>query len=166
MVDLCIISFNLYCIMQFKQLYNIVTKVSSRKKVLLLWWSTWLITGRPMMGRYNLSFEQLSLFSMVADLFSLYILLLFAKYFQMVKQFNDGWFVHNITTAFEMSIEWGVSFLPTLGLVLHICITETGFNTLRARQNGRHFPEDIFKWIFLNENVWISIHISLFQVSS
>ena len=27
------------------------------------------------------------------------------------------------------------------------------FNTLRPRQNGRHFPDDIFKWIFLNENV-------------
>ena len=34
-------------------------------------------------------------------------------------------------------------------------------NTLRPRQNGRHFPDDIFKWIFLNENVWISINISL-----
>ena len=34
-------------------------------------------------------------------------------------------------------------------------------NTLGPRQNGRHFPDDIFKWIFLNENVWISIHISL-----
>ena len=35
------------------------------------------------------------------------------------------------------------------------------FNTLRPRQNGRHFPDDIFKWIFLNENVWITINISL-----
>ena len=26
-------------------------------------------------------------------------------------------------------------------------------NTLRPRQNGRHFADDIFKWIFLNENV-------------
>ena len=34
-------------------------------------------------------------------------------------------------------------------------------NTLRPRQNGRHFPDDILKWIFLNENVWISINISL-----
>ena len=33
--------------------------------------------------------------------------------------------------------------------------------TLRPRQNGRHFPDDIFKWIFFNENVWISINISL-----
>ena len=34
------------------------------------------------------------------------------------------------------------------------------FNTLRPRQNGRHFP-DIFKCIFLNENAWISLKISL-----
>ena len=32
---------------------------------------------------------------------------------------------------------------------------------LRPRQNGRHFPDDIFKWIFLNQNIWISINISL-----
>ena len=31
------------------------------------------------------------------------------------------------------------------------------FNTLRPRQNGRHFPDDIFKRIFLNENVRISM---------
>ena len=34
-------------------------------------------------------------------------------------------------------------------------------NTLRPRQNGRHLPDDIFKYISLNENVWISIEISL-----
>ena len=28
----------------------------------------------------------------------------------------------------------------------------TFVNVLRLRQNGRHFPDDIFKWIFLNEN--------------
>ena len=32
---------------------------------------------------------------------------------------------------------------------------------LRPRQNGRHFADDIFKCIFLNENVRISIKISL-----
>ena len=37
----------------------------------------------------------------------------------------------------------------------------TFFNTLRPRQNDRHFPDDIFKCIFLNENVKISIKISL-----
>ena len=34
-------------------------------------------------------------------------------------------------------------------------------NTLRLRQNGRHLSDAIFKWIFLNENVWILIKISL-----
>ena len=34
-------------------------------------------------------------------------------------------------------------------------------NTLRPRQNGRHFADDIFKCIFLNENVWLPIKISL-----
>ena len=35
------------------------------------------------------------------------------------------------------------------------------FNTLRQRRNRRHFADDIFKCIFLHENVWISIEISL-----
>ena len=35
------------------------------------------------------------------------------------------------------------------------------FNTLRPRRNERHFADDIFKRIFFNENVWISIKISL-----
>ena len=34
-------------------------------------------------------------------------------------------------------------------------------NTLRWRQNGRHFADDTFKRIFLNENVRIAIKISL-----
>ena len=38
-------------------------------------------------------------------------------------------------------------------------------NTLRPRQNGRHFADDVFKCIFLNENVWILLKISLKFVS-
>ena len=34
-------------------------------------------------------------------------------------------------------------------------------NTLRPGQNGRHFADDIFKCIFVNENVRIPIKISL-----
>ena len=34
-------------------------------------------------------------------------------------------------------------------------------NTLGPRLKGRHCPDDIFKWIFLNENLCISIKISL-----
>ena len=35
------------------------------------------------------------------------------------------------------------------------------FNTLRPRRNEQHFADDIFKCIFFNENVWISLKISL-----
>ena len=41
------------------------------------------------------------------------------------------------------------------------CCKTAEFNTLRLRQNGRHFPDDILKCIFSNENVSISITISL-----
>ena len=49
-----------------------------------------------------------------------------------------------------------------------LCVTEIGLmftwvniNTLRLRQNYCHFIDDIFKSIFVNEIVWISIKISL-----
>ena len=34
-----------------------------------------------------------------------------------------------------------------------------GVITLRPRQNGRHFRDNIFKCIFLNQNVWILISL-------
>ena len=34
-------------------------------------------------------------------------------------------------------------------------------NTLRSRQYDRRFADDIFKCIFLNEDIWISINISM-----
>ena len=39
-------------------------------------------------------------------------------------------------------------------------ISTTRNNTFRSRQDGYHFPDDIFKWIFLNENLWILIKTS------
>ena len=48
----------------------------------------------------------------------------------------------------------------------NILYSKHELNTLRPRQNGRHFPDDIFKWIFLNENARISINISLKFVPS
>ena len=52
---------------------------------------------------------------------------------------------------------------------IHICATTTMLftsygrllNTLRPRQNGRHIADDAFKRIFVNENAWISLQISL-----
>ena len=47
------------------------------------------------------------------------------------------------------------------GNQIQIWLEYNCFNTLRPRQNGRHFADDIFKCIFLNENVWIPVKISL-----
>ena len=66
-------------------------------------------------------------------------------------QTNDGQANLNICRAQWVKLHAGVYIHPW-GLV---------FNTLRPRQNGRHFPDDIFKCIFLNENEWIPIKISL-----
>ena len=48
-----------------------------------------------------------------------------------------------------------------LAVVHHQVEVRAPFNTLSPRQNGRHFPDDIFKCIFLNEIIRISIKISL-----
>ena len=51
-----------------------------------------------------------------------------------------------------------------LGVMWRTCdviVTGGRVNTLRPRQNGRHFADDIFKRIFLNENIWIPIKSSL-----
>ena len=45
--------------------------------------------------------------------------------------------------------------------IILMYVASVSLNTLRPRQDGRYFPDDIFKSIFLNENVWISIQISL-----
>ena len=44
---------------------------------------------------------------------------------------------------------------------LGIMTSKLSLNSLRPRQNGRHFADDTFKRIFLNGNVLISIKISL-----
>ena len=56
--------------------------------------------------------------------------------------------------------------IPTARVSYTLCTStvETFYNTintLRPRQNGRHFADDTFKCIFLKENVRISIEISL-----
>ena len=43
----------------------------------------------------------------------------------------------------------------------HQSMTWRFIDTLRPRRNEQHFADDIFKRIFFNENVWISMKISL-----
>ena len=50
-------------------------------------------------------------------------------------------------------IKWHAEFRASVVL--------NALNTLSPRQDGRYFADDIFTCIFLNENVWISINISV-----
>ena len=51
--------------------------------------------------------------------------------------------------------------LPTLIGIFQFQHQESYFNTLRLRQNGRHFPDNIFKVIFIYQSFCILIKISL-----
>ena len=51
--------------------------------------------------------------------------------------------------------------LPSFHKHINPHIHSAHINTLRPRQNGRRFADDIFKRIFLNGNIIISIKISL-----
>ena len=60
----------------------------------------------------------------------------------------QGYFT--ITGVIIWLLPWG-NRKPGVGVI----------KSLTPRQNGRYFADDIFKCIFLNENVWIPIKISL-----
>ena len=55
---------------------------------------------------------------------------------------------HVATDVAPISIQCNVTDI----LVLHLTLV---INTLRPRQNGRHFPDDIFKWIGFS---WIKMY--------
>ena len=57
----------------------------------------------------------------------------------------------------------GMEHTPLGGTVL--MAAEVGINTLRLRQNGRRFSDDILKCIFLNEYFWFFNSVSLKYVS-
>ena len=57
------------------------------------------------------------------------------------------WWRHNVYKMADESSRYFVAFSMA--------------NTLRPRKNGRHFADGIFNCIFMNENIWISIKITL-----
>ena len=62
---------------------------------------------------------------------------------------------------YKMSSAKCCPFRFGLNVLISLCGASL-INTLsRPRQNGRHFPDNILKCIFLNENIWISFKISL-----
>ena len=57
--------------------------------------------------------------------------------------------------------DWPITWCPTPMKSWHGWIIKSHINTLRQRQNGRHFADDVLKCISLNDNAWISLMISL-----
>ena len=78
-----------------------------------------------------------------------------------------------IYCTWELNIMMSVQFVATFHFISRkyiwnsiyktftILFRPQRINTLRLRQNGRHFTDDTFKYIFLNENIIISATISL-----
>ena len=58
-------------------------------------------------------------------------------------------------------MEWLCIHLAPVGLLACALKKKIQLNTLRPRQNGRHFADDSFKCVLVIENVCISIKISL-----
>ena len=73
-------------------------------------------------------------------------------------RFGCNLHVHILYCWFRMAALTNMMFVYLEMLLISV---SSCFNTLRPRQNGRHFPDDIFKCIFLNENIWTSIKFSL-----
>ena len=104
--------------------------------------------------------------------------------FAFIDEFADKWY-HKDNKAKQDKMEVTVHNFPFTrqGRVTHICVSKLHHlysfwlatfsmpshlnqsrfivNTLRPRQDGCYFPDNIFKWIFVNGIVWIAIKISL-----
>ena len=82
------------------------------------------------------------------------------KHDHIFNRKNQGNYNQFITVTSIVTVATDVYQTPKEGMWANIYQMQI-LNTLRPRQNGRRFPDDIFKYIFLNENVWISLKISL-----
>ena len=87
------------------------------------------------------------------------------------------WLQHHMKHADGLVQDCSISIANTLEILQSstkpsMLCNITAINTLRLKltgshytlilgQNGRHFPDDILKWIVLNESVWILINNSL-----
>ena len=84
--------------------------------------------------------------------------ILFAIIFLSVQSMIK--FIHyNVISVSEMLVRWEVVKLGQH--VFRYRAQTIVLNTMRPIQNSHHFPDDIFKCIFFNENVQISIEILL-----
>ena len=90
----------------------------------------------------------------------------FYEYFNKNWPCYKGFLLYNcvvtVVPANGLALLGARASAVTVMTELRFCfIMELALNTLRPRQNGRHFADAIFKCIFLHENVWIPIKIWL-----
>ena len=71
----------------------------------------------------------------------------------------------NFSDAFSVELPIFADKVFTNHVDFTPCERSPLFNTLRLRQNGRHFTDDILRCIFMNEDAWLSIKILLKFVS-
>ena len=74
---------------------------------------------------------------------------------------QNNWPFVRETAGHRHDSNYGKCFHFMTPLIALRWMLKNTFNTLRPRHKGRHFADDVFKCIFLNENVWISLKISL-----
>ena len=84
--------------------------------------------------------------------------LCFNRPFHLKRKMKTTWFLTHYYHG-EWLKWWGILFvyiISSIGVEIKLVV-----NTLRPRRNCLHFADDIFNCIFMNEDIWISIKISL-----
>ena len=89
----------------------------------------------------------------------------FDSYRQLASLCHNGPMYLNKNIYTGILLSFCHAFVEVMCPCGSVSCTENPVKTMRPRQNGRHFSDDIFKCIFLNENIWISIKMSLNFVS-
>ena len=90
------------------------------------------------------------------------------KYFHFIMQRNSQYKYSDIYPITRSKLEKYNGTMNNIYIYISICeirlpfsAIKLAFNWLMPRQNRRYFADDVFKWNFLNENIWISINIPL-----
>ena len=86
--------------------------------------------------------------------------LIFIQMIQSGHNFHMPWQQRTAMACVKLWPDWIIIFIQNQHIFLQDLDCKL-INTLRPRQNGRHFADDILKFIFLNENVWTPIKNSL-----
>ena len=100
------------------------------------------------------------------DINSILHVLYFIKithYFSKIFYYASWWCMSVLTVLCVDTWDgcWCFTVIMMRCYCSHVMSGEPFINTLGPGQDGRHFPDDIFTCSFVNENVWISITISL-----